>query len=680
MENAKERILQLREELAEHSRRYYDEDAPTISDYEYDTLMRELRKLEAENPELITSDSPTQHVGGSSGKSLFEKTRHKVPMLSLLDVTTEAEIQEFVSKYPGELFSVECKIDGLSISVTYEATEGKCALTAAETRGDGQIGESIYENALYIHGVPHQLPDVPNLTSNIKTLEVRCECYMPVAEFEKVNAEKEAQGKPLFVNPRNAAAGILRNKDIEQVKSANLHAFAFNIQRYELFDPEGMDPFKESHTGGLNALRMLGFEVVSQHTCLGESVYEMIEYIGESKASLPYWIDGAVVKLDNLDLRLRLGETAKYPRWALAFKYPPEEKETTVTDIILQIGRTGRATPVAVFDPVFLEGSSVSRATLHNPDFIQSLGVDIGDSVIVRKAMSIIPEIIRVSKKVSPDACFDVFSCSCPSCGGKLIPGTDESGEEGSGAYCTNPACPAQMSRHLEFWCSRDCMNIEGLAGASLEKFISLGWLECINDIYRLADHEAEIAAMEGFGEKSAKKLISSIRKSTENDIDRLIKGLGMSGVGRHIGKELAKHYPGIWAIAAATEDELSSLDGVGSISAKVIYNYFHADENLTALRHLEALGVNFKSLTFGAAAAEGKLTGLTFVITGTLPTMGRDEAKALLEANGAKVAGSVSKKTSYLLAGESAGSKLTKAQELGIPVIDEAKLREMLG
>ena len=686
--------LKLAAELKHHGDLYYNQDAPEISDYEYDAMMQKLIKAESEHPDWVRPDSPSQHVGGDTGKSTFEKVEHLVPMLSLQDVFQDDEVSAFLNNNPGQMFSVEEKIDGLSMAATYR--DG--ILVKAETRGDGYIGEDITENAKHILGIPTKLHAI-RYSENLAELEVRFEVYLPVEEFERINGENEKKGKRIFVNPRNGAAGLLRTKDIQAVRAANLHAFAFNIQRYTLKSDETPErsPFTSaeedgyhSHSIELHALSAMGFSTVPAFQTSAEGVLNAIREIGNRRGKLPYWIDGAVVKLDNIDRRTELGSTNKYPRWAIAFKYPPDEQETVIRDIILQTGRTGRVTPVAVFDPVFLEGSKVSKATLHNPEFIKSLGVDVGDAVLIHKAASIIPEIMRVTKKAPPrhipeavvpiPGVYDMLAHPCPSCGGPLVAAADENGEEGVGAYCKNPQCPAQMARHLEFWASRDCMDIAGFGPAVVDEFVNKGWLKSTNDIYRLAEYRDEIAALDGWGTRSANKLIAAIEKSKKQDIDRLIKALGMPGVGRHIGRALAARYPDIWAISQLTEEELSAVDGVGSISASVIYDYFRMPDNIEALQDLENLGVNFKSLSYGQSTVEGKLSGLTFVITGTLPNLSREEAKKLIETHGGKVSGSVSKKTSYLLAGEAAGSKLTKAQDLGIPVVDEEKLKAMIG
>ena len=689
--------LALVSKLSAYADAYYNEDNPMISDAEYDALMCQLRAVEAEHPDWVVPESMTQRVANSAGKSSFEKVEHAVPMLSLQDVFSEDNVTEFVKRFPdGTQFSVEEKIDGLSMSVTYENDGfGRVKLVKAETRGNGYIGEDITENAKCIVGIPHFLK--PNMlhgavpgdgtydgTAKIKTLEVRCEVYLPVKEFERINDENEKARKRVFVNPRNAAAGILRTKDVDVVKAANLHAFAFNVQRIEYteddFDLFGaMHPaFESSHFGQLLCLQELGFDTVTgfRDNSL-ERVLESIRYIGEYRGKLPYWTDGAVVKIDDLQLRENLGATNKYPRWAVAYKYPPDEKETRITEIILQTGRTGRVTPVAILEPVFLEGSKVSKATLNNPDFIEGLNVNIGDTVRIHKAASIIPEIMEVTCKNS-NGHFDMFSCKCPSCGGKLERDNDEDGN-GVMAVCKNPNCPAQFSKHVEFWASRDVMDIDGLGPAQIDKFIELGWLKSIPDIYRLHEHKSEMEELPGMGKRSTEKLLAAIDKSKVNDIDRLIKGLGIDGVGRHIGKSLAAKHSDIFYISAMPVEELTSIEGTGEKSAAAIHDYFSKTSNMDMLWELHRLGVNTASLSCGKTN-HGSLDGLTFVITGTLPTMSREEAKALIEANGGKVSGSVSKKTNYLLAGENAGSKLTKAQELGnVTIIDETELLNMI-
>ena len=652
---------------------YYNHDAPEISDYEYDALTRKIKTAEKEHPEWVTDTSPTQHVGGVAS-STFEKVKHSVPMLSLEDVFDESAVEKFVSDFPGSSFSTEYKIDGLSASLTYVNNE----LVRGLTRGNGEIGEDVTENIKCVRGIPQKI------SSPFRKLVLRGEVYLPVAEFDRINAQRELTGEKLFVNPRNAAAGLLRTKNgLKEVAAAGLRILIFNVQEYELKDPLDTTHTPTSHTAELDALEAMGFEVVAhKKTDNVEDTLAEVRRIGTLRGNLPFWIDGAVVKLDDIRKRDEVGSTAKYPRWAVAFKYPPEEKATVINNIVLQCGRTGRITPVAEFDPIFLEGSKVSRATLNNPEFIQKLGVNIGDEIIVHKAASIIPEIMRVSKKGPNAGCYDVLAQKCPSCGGALCVGADDNGDNECGAYCANESgdCPAQLSGHIEFWCSRDCMDIPGMGPALIDKFIEAGWIRSVADIYRLKDHADEIAEMDGLGKKTADKLIAAIEASKDRDIDRLIKGLGILGIGRSIGKVLAKKCQTLWDICNMTEAQLRELDGVGEISASVIHLHFSNHDGFQSLLHdLEDMGVNFTSKSFGAAEADGKLSGMTFVITGTLPSMSRDEAKNFIEANGGKVSGSVSKNTTCLLAGEAAGSKLTKAQELGTKIISEAELRDMV-
>lgn len=688
MNEITKRIQTLRQTINYHSDLYYNKANPELSDYEFDALMNELKALEKEYPELISPDSPTQKVGGSPGNSTFEQVEHAVPMLSLQDVFSESNVNDFLSRFPKHTeFSVEEKIDGLSMSVTYRDRK----LVRAETRGDGYIGEDITENAKCIFNIPRFLP-VDDWTDNLKELEVRCEVFLPISKFEQLNASLAQHNKKTFKNPRNAAAGLLRTKDLYTVKKAGLCAFAFNVQRIELFDEsKGLPVDSTLHSVLLSYLDYLGFTPVKHYVVEEDEVLKVIQMIGDVKHLLPYWIDGAVVKVESIPLREELGSTNKYPRWAVAFKYPPEEKETVIKDIILQTGRTGRVTPVAVFDPpVYLAGTKVERATLNNPQFIEKLGVNIGDTVLVRKAAEIIPEIIKVTKPAyvgegvtEPKSHYDMLSHTCPSCGGEIVPD-----EEGNGAYCKNSDCPAQLSRKFEFWVSRDCMDIEGLGPALIDKFISLGWLKWRTDLYCLKKHRNEMIEMDGLGKKAVDKLLDSIEKSKNRSLDRLIKALGIPGVGRHIGKELCKHYKDIFYIFAfkdgQTRDdkikELCAIDGIGEISANAILD-FATQDNLELLFALQRLGVNVVSSDFENhnAVNTGSLNGKTFVITGALPTLKREEAKELIEQNGGKVSGSVSKKTDFLLAGDNAGSKLTKAEELGITIISESVLRSMI-
>ena len=656
---------------------YYDNDDPIMEDPEYDALMRQIKAYEKEHPDQISKDSPTQHVGGTASKSSFKKVTHAVPMLSLQDVFSEEEVSEFLYNFSDETeFCVEEKIDGLSMSATY----WNGVLVRAETRGDGIIGEDITENAKHIIGIPEILPVA------IPTLEVRCEVYLPVQRFLEINKEKEERGEKLFANPRNAAAGLLRTKDVEVVKKAGLCAFAFNVQR--VIDLEDVEDWADwlhadTHSECKKMLTMLGFNFVRSIPCTAQDVMKHIEQIGEYRNKLEYWIDGAVIKVDNLSLRAELGETSKYPRWAIAYKYPPEEKETKIKDIILQTGRTGRVTPVAVFDPpVLLAGTTVERATLHNQNIIDQLQVNVGDTVIVRKAAEIIPEVVRVVCMGSINKTYQIVDHVCPSCGEKLIMTEEDNGVP----HCDNINCPAQIQRKFEFFASRDCMDIRGMGPAQISKFIELGWLKDLPDIYLLKDHREEMEKLDGFGKKATTNLLKAIEASKERDIDRLIKSFGISGVGRHIGKALAKKYKDIVEIGDVPYEvgglekkirELSEIEGIGNTSATAIMNWFR--DNWDVVFKLRRVGVNVESKSYQKESEAGKLSGLTFVITGTLPTMKREEASALIEANGGKVSGSVSKKTNYLLAGEAAGSKLAKAQSLGVPVISEEELKNML-
>ena len=662
---------------------YYDNDDPIMTDEEYDKLMLSIKEIEAKYPDIVSDDSPTQYVGGTASKSSFAKVTHAVPMLSLLDVFTENEVICFTEKFRGEGFSIEEKIDGLSLSVVYQ----NGVLVCGKTRGDGYIGEDITENVKHIKGIPLKLNDKFGV---VEELEVRCEVFLPVKDFLKINQELEKEEKKLFANPRNAAAGILRTKKIDIRRLSMLSSFAFNVQRFKINDI--VCNFGVSQTRDLLLLENLGFKTVPHtYAFVQDDVMKAVQVIGERRNSLPYWIDGAVVKVNSIQRRKEIGSGNKYPKWAIAYKYPAEEKETVIRDIILQTGRTGRVTPVAIFDPVYLGGSKVSKATLHNPEIIAELGVNIGDTVLVKKAAEIIPKITKVIKKNSVQV-YNVFTQTCPSCDSDLVAGADENGENASGVYCTNLSCPAQLSRKFEFWASRDCMDIRGLGPAQIEQFIKLGWLKTLPDIYRLKNHREEMLKLDRFGEKKTDNLLSAIEESKDRDIDRLIKALGLPGVGRHIGKAIASQYESILLVGTLDPEDLMKIDGVGDVSAQVIYNSFRyksADKDrldksdmLDMLEELYSLGVNLKSKSCNKTPFDENgawLLNTTFVITGTLPTMKREEAAALIEANGGKVSGSVSKKTDYLLCGENAGSKLDKAKSLGVKIISEEELLEMI-
>ena len=649
---------------------YYDNDDPIMTDVEFDELMQKIKHFEFTHG-YIVPDSPTQRVGGSTGKSTFEKLEHKVPMLSLRDVFSIEEVQSFLNEHKNSYFTVEEKIDGLSMSATYE----NGVLVRAETRGDGYIGEDITENAKHIKGLPVYLLGE---TDGLEELEVRCEVYLPIERFLELNKEKELKGEKPFKNPRNAAAGILRTKDVSVVKNAGLCAFVFNVQRCNYFN--SAIKLGNSHFEDLIQLKKFGFSVVEalQVTPYSNNgVIEEIKFIDERRYNLSYWIDGAVIKIDSIEEREKLGNTSKYPKWASAYKYPPEEKETIVKDIVLQTGRTGRITPVAIFEPILLAGTNVERATLNNPQFIENLGISIGDTVIVRKAAEIIPEIVRVTHKASSEHHYNVLSMVCSSCGGKL-----SSDADGNGAYCNNPNCPAQLARKFEFWASRDCMDIRGFGPALIDRFINLGWLKTIPDIYKLNSHREEMSKLDGFGIRATNNLLKSIEDSKDRDIDRLLKALGIPGVGRHIGKELAKKHPEFYSIMNTSYNDLLNTEGIGEISAKIMYETFNAEDFKNMMVELCNLGINVKSKLYkdNAIPTTSVLSGKTFVITGTLPNLKREEAAALIEQNGGKVSGSVSKKTDYLLFGEKAGSKLEKAKSLGITMISKDELYDLIG
>lgn len=674
MYNNPEEYLSLVKKVNYHNDLYYNQDAPELTDYEYDKLTQQLKAMEAEHPEWITPDSPTQRVGGSATMP-GEKVTHQVQLGSLNDLFDVESVGEWYTGVGSPEVSVQQKIDGLTIALEYR----NGVLYRGATRGDGFVGEDVTENAKVISGIPHRLniPDAANVPEENRLI-VRAEVYMPVSVFERVNEEMESEGKKLYANPRNCAAGSLRVKDSKIAEKRELSAISFAVlysEGWESCNPDVLPKPGISETEDLMLLNLLGFDPVKAYRCTSaKEIYEAIDLIGASRDGLPYWIDGAVVKTDSKELQERIGSTAKYPKHAAAYKYPPEKKVTVIRDIILQTGRTGVLTPVAVLNPVQLCGTQVSRATLHNQKFIDEREIGVGAEVEVIKSGEIIPRIVSVVKKAK-----SVFKTTqCPICGSEAIPGADESGNETGVYYCGNLACPAQKSRYIEFFCSRDVMDIDGMGPSMVRSLIDAGLLNSVTDLYRLNDHETEIATLPGMGKRSAAKLIAAIEASKSRDVDRVIKALGIPGVGRHVGKALAAKYPDIDSISELSIDNLVAIDGIGDITANAIWTYFHKSVSVEIYKELKALGVNTVSQTYGKSDA-GVLSGLTFVITGTLPSMGREEAKALIEANGGKCSGSVSKKTSYVLAGEAAGSKLTKAQSLGIPVIDENQLRTML-
>lgn len=659
-----EKIEALRKEIEYHIERYYNQDDPEITDYEYDQKMNELKRLEKEHPEYVTSDSPTQKVGGSAKREAGVLVEHNVPMLSLQDVFDRGEVENFVAEMKKQLddpeFVVEYKIDGLSLSLRYEYGE----LKLAETRGDGiQYGEDVTANAKVIRDVKKKLKDKPEY------LEIRGEVYMTEADFEKVNEKQELLGKKLFANPRNCAAGTLRQLDTAVTKERGLSMFIFNIQ-----DARGIS--FETHTEGYEYLKKQGIRVIEEYTVCktADEVWAAIEKIGENRGKLPYDIDGAVVKINRFSDREKLGATSKVPRWAVAYKYPPEEKETKLLDIELSVGRTGRITPTAVFEPVRLCGTSVSRATLHNQDFIDELDIGIGDTIVVYKSGEIIPKVRRVIHEKRPAGVKKfVIPNVCPVCGAKT-----EREKDTADIKCTSPNCPAQLERHMINFVGRDAMDIKGFGATYIMELVRLGYLKDIADIYDLKQHREELIEQGIIGkEKNTDKLLDAIEKSKQNEAFQLLTGFGIPNVGKAAAKTILKHFGSIEALMQADMESLQQVADVGEVTALCIRNYFQDENNCKIIERLKEAGVNMEMAETGSE--DGRFDGLTFVITGTLPTMDRKAAAALIEAHGGKVSGSVSKKTNYLLAGENAGSKLTKANDLGVSVISEAELQEML-
>jgi DNA ligase (NAD+) len=662
--DAKERILELRNIIAYHSDRYYNQDDPEITDYEYDMLMQELKKLEKENPDLVTDDSPTKKVGGSAKREAGVLVRHNVPMLSLQDVFSKEEVYDFVNQMRETLnnpeFVVEYKIDGLSMALRYENGE----LVLAETRGDGiNFGEDVTANARVIEDVKEELIDKPEY------LEIRGEVYMNAESFDKVNERQEILGKKTFANPRNCAAGTLRQLDPSVTKERGLSLFIFNIQQVR-----GME--FATHTEGYEFLKKQGIRVIDDYKVCrtANEVWEAICAIGENRGNLAYDIDGAVVKINSYADRITLGETTKVPRWAIAYKYPPEEKETKLLDIELSVGRTGRITPTAIFEPIRLCGTSVSRATLHNQDFIDSLDIGIGDTLVVYKSGEIIPKVkeVNVNKREDNWKRF-VIPDICPVCGAKT---ERESGT--ADIKCTSPNCPAQLERHIINFVGRDAMDIKGFGTVYIEELVRMGYINDVADIYGLADHREELIEKGVIGkEKNTDKLLDAIEQSKKNDADKLLTGLGIPNVGKAAAKTIMRRFGNIDSLKSASIEELTEVDDIGEISAACIRSYFEDERNISILDRLKSFGVNMEYNL--APVTESALTGKTVVVTGTLPTMGRKEAAEYIERFGGKVSGSVSKKTDYVLAGENAGSKLDKANQLGITVITEEELKKMV-
>ncbi len=653
LQTAKERVEYLSETLKYHNRKYYIEDSPEIEDFEYDAMLRELEDLEAEFPELLKEDSPTQLVGGAVSK-LFTSVTHTVKMESLQDVFNFDELRTFGEKIDTTktAFSVEPKIDGLSVSLEYR--DG--LFFRGSTRGDGEVGEDVTANLL-------QIKSIPKAIKFDGELEVRGEVYMPKSSFYKLVERQELMGDTPAKNPRNAAAGSLRQKNPKITAERELDIFVFNIQRID-----GKEFSSQIET--LDFLKNSGFSVLPSYKKCDtiEQAIEEIERIGNSRGNLPYDIDGAVIKADNLAFRETIGSTSKFPKWAVAFKYPPEEKETVLKEIEIGVGRTGALTPTAIFDPITLAGTTVSRATLHNQDFISSKGISIGDTIIVRKAGDIIPEVLSV-KIHNEDAPIYKLPDFCPSCNS---PAFREEGE--AVVRCTNADCPAQLLRHLIHFTSRDAMDIEGLGPAVLEQLLDADLIHNIVDLYTL-DYE-KMAQLERTGEKSVQNLKNAIENSKNNDLSKFLFALGIRHIGAKAGKLLSEHFGDIDSIMLAKKEDFEAIEGFGSILAESAFEFFSLDSTKKMIEDFKSLGLNLKSLK---EVKDNRFTGLTFVLTGTLPTLSRKEASDIIESFGGKTSSSVSKKTSYVLAGEEAGSKLDKANALGIPVIDETEFNEMI-
>ena len=665
IKEVKKELNRLRKEIRHHNNCYYNNDEPEISDYEYDQLMLQLKKLEADYPELVTKNSPTQMVGGNARREAGVLVAHDVPMLSLQDVFSRQEVEEFVTSAIEQLdnpeFVVEEKIEGLSLALRYR--DG--ILAQAITRGDGVIqGEDVTDNAKVIKDIKEKLKEP------LPYFEIRGEVYMSREAFAKVNARQELLGLKQFANPRNCAAGTLRQLNSKVVKDRQLSMFVFNLQRVE-----GRE--FASHTEAYEFMKKQGIKVIHNYQVChtASEVMGAIDRIGASRGELPYDIDGAVVKLNSFAQRQALGETSKVPRWAVAYKYPPEEKETKLLNIELSVGRTGRITPTAVFEPVQLCGTKVERATLHNQDFIDGLDIRIGDTIKVFKSGEIIPKVRSVCHEKRPVGTVPfLIGDTCPVCGHKAVREVDT-----ADIKCTNPSCPAQLENHIINFVSRDAMDIKGMGEQNIHALIEGGYIHNIGDIFNLAVHRDELIAKGVIGkEKNTDKLLAAIEKAKENEPQRLVTGLGIAGIGKAAARELMLHYGSIDALAEADVESIQQVRDIGSIGSQAIYEYFRDDVNGDILRRLKEYGVNMELQDTGIV--DDVLAGKTVVVTGTLPTLSRNDAKNLIEAHGGKAAGSVSKKTDYVLAGEAAGSKLVKAQELGITIIDEAEFLQLIG
>ena len=656
LEQAKKRVEELRAVIEKNNRLYYDQDAPELEDFEYDALMRELRALENQFPQLLTEDSPTQKVGGTASSKL-PKVTHSVKMESLLDAFSYDELRDFDRRVRDAgiepEYVVEIKIDGLSCSLEYENGE----LVRASTRGDGVVGEDVTANVRAIKKIPKKLKNAPEF------LEVRGEVYMPHEAFQHLCAEQELQGAAPFKNPRNAAAGSLRQKDAKITGSRGLSIFVFNVQQVR-----GKE--LTTHAESLDYLKSLGLPVSPRYHIVHdiEDAIKEIEQIGQNRSKLDFDMDGAVIKVNHFAQRDLMGSTNKFPRWAIAFKYPPEVKETTLRSIEVAVGRTGVLTPTACFDPVFLAGTTVARATLHNEDFIRQFGLCIGDTIQVRKAGDIIPEVIGVVCHPE-DAVPYQMPKVCPSCGAPVVHLEDE-----AALRCVNPECPAQSLRNIIHFASRDAMDIDGLGTAVATQLVEKGLVHTVSDLYDLTLEQ--LLTLEKFKEKKATNLLHAIENSKQNNLDKLLFGFGIRNIGDKAAALLAEHFGTLEAIREADIEKISEINGFGGVMGQSVVEFFAKDGTTDLIRRLADAGVN---MTWKGEPKGDKLAGMTLVVTGTLETLSRNEAEALIVKNGGKASGSVSKKTAYVVAGTAAGSKLTKAQALGVPVLTEEEFLAML-
>lgn len=654
-QDAKKRIDELVKLLNYHSQLYYVEDRNEITDYEYDMLQQELKGLEEQFPQFVRSDSPTQRVGGKA-ISIFEKVTHRVQMGSLQDVFSFEQVRSFIETVQQAVdkpqFVVEPKIDGLSVSLEYHNGE----LAIGSTRGDGFVGEDVTSNLKTVKSIPIKINE------ELPLIEVRGETYMPRNVFLKLVKEQEDNDEQPFKNPRNAAAGSLRQKDPKIAAKRKLDIFVFNVQQIE-----GKE--LTSHKESLDYLKTLGFKTIPDYkrVSTADEVIDCIKAIGEKRFDLPFDIDGVVIKVDDFRQREILGATAKVPKWAVAYKFPPEEKTSKLLDIELNVGRTGAITPVAVFEPVFLAGTSVSRATLHNQDFIREKNISVGDIIKVRKAGDIIPEVLGSVEKHG-DGVFTIPEC-CPVCGTKLV-----KSEEEAAVRCPNVECPAQIFRSIVHFASKGAMNIDGLGPQIVHTLLDNKLITSVADLYTLSGNK--LLQLDNFKEKSVNNLLGAIEKSKSNSLDRLVFGLGIRNIGQASAKLLCDKFGDLDNIMNATAEQISEIDGFGGVMAQSVYNAFHEEHMIELIKRLKECGINTK---YEKIQIDDRFAGKTFVLTGTLPTLKRSEAKALIEKYGGKASGSVSKKTDYVLAGEEAGSKLDKAQQLGIEIITEEQFKDMI-